>query len=422
MNRWLRRRASSFERAKAKRRLAQAMRDEPEELREFVYVNDVALYSLFTSLVGPLVDTFTEAQSESLKVNIEAGADVGNQLLAKGSIRAALETNRLASTQLLRRATVQSNFRSFLGIARSLIQPSRPTPNSTGGHDIGSIETEKLVRGQLLEFEVKLRAQWLFEMIAAVDTMGSLVGITGEELEGVVSPDMLGALRELFIGLVPIEARVIGWKAVTSSGSTARLVTDANVNALGGAQAASAREIRLVGSVSEGLFWRDIRTVLFDDQTFRVLARIRGDGLSESWNSLKLLDVLRSTGVPGLDSEIDKIAEYIRARPSTKRSEPPVNVAAVFAIELSRRHGWEDLDIESIPEMLPMPSDVEGIREWFEPIIEHVAGGRPVDRDVVFDSRAAVLAAQVRSSGDSLNSQLTPTESFLEVEFIAMYW
>ena len=57
-----------------RRRWRKAGRNEDEPLREFVYLDDVSVYSLVASQVGMIVTELTETQATSLQSDISGSA------------------------------------------------------------------------------------------------------------------------------------------------------------------------------------------------------------------------------------------------------------------------------------------------------------------------------------------------------------
>jgi hypothetical protein len=413
-------------RSQAAKKLAAAAAGEPTELREFVYMNDVSLYSLQTSLVGPLADSFTDAQSKSLTSTIEASAEAGNDLLAKGAIRSSLAANRSASTQVLRRATVQSTFRSFLGTARHLIVPTRapstkaPAPHSSTGM---TLEMSAFSRGQLLELDVNLRSQWLFEVITVMDAMGELSQLGGASLAGLASSAQLKAMKELLVGLIPIEATVVGWSAVTATDGSTRMVSENELSTVLPDERASARPIKLVGAASESLFWRDIRTVLFSNHQYRVLARVDRDGVHDGWNPLKLLDVLGSLDPSGSANLLTAaLMDLPRAPQTAPQPEVVGEEARRFVALVTSFHGWEAVDPSDAIELLENfdLNDFEERRLGFDKVAHLVAAGRALDRNLVFRARTESANGPNTPEAHPLQEQVAAAH--IEVEFIAMYW
>ena len=81
--------------------------------REFVYLDEVSVYSLLASHKSGVADTFTESDTASLTT------DVGGSLGAAGTgVNVGFGSHQTQSSQVVRKATVQSHFRELYEIER----------------------------------------------------------------------------------------------------------------------------------------------------------------------------------------------------------------------------------------------------------------------------------------------------------------
>src|SRR3569832_962441 len=63
-------------------------------LREFVYLDEVSVYSLLASRLGPLATEFTDTERASLKieaVGVGGGTEVGSQVLRKSTVQTSFK-------------------------------------------------------------------------------------------------------------------------------------------------------------------------------------------------------------------------------------------------------------------------------------------------------------------------------------------
>jgi hypothetical protein len=91
-----------------------ASRRSGEALREFVYLDEVSVFSLISSRVGGVATEFTDTQSQALRTEITTSAAAGAGLF-KADVRSGAESTRSAQSQVLRKATVQGTFRELYG-------------------------------------------------------------------------------------------------------------------------------------------------------------------------------------------------------------------------------------------------------------------------------------------------------------------
>lgn len=420
---------TNIARDRAAKKLRSAAGGEPTELREFVYMNDVSLYSLFTSLIGALADSYTEAESQSLRSTIDASVEASAPMVAKGTIRSSIESNRSASRQVLRRATVQSTFRSFLGTARHQILPTRSEKDGSSSASktvaevpgVNSMAASGLQRGQLLELDVSLRPQRVFEFLAAMDAIGGIGALTPAVLDGLGDRSNIEALRELLVGLIPLEATVADWVAISTSDGHLKLVHSEVLPTLESSEVATSRPIKLVGSASESLFWRDIRTVIFGEQTFRVLVRIDSGGIQDRWNPLKLIDVLRTFDPVAADDLVDSFLLAIDT-PMTPTAKAELrDVAERFTGAITTAHRWDPIDSDEVHVILSQfdLADFDSRRVAFDAAAQLIAGDRELNREIVAGSRDQALVLPTTAAEAPSTRE---TAAYIEVEFIAIYW
>lgn len=439
-----------FERSRLRKELARTRGDDDGgTLREFVYLDDVSLYSLFTSRIGPLAETYTELQADALRSSVEASAAAGTDLVAKASIRAAMEGTRTSSREVLRQATVQSTFRDFRTHVDSSVIPAAGTAQTTAApraaaelvttapDGVWAIGAEAFKRGALVEFDVTLQAQDSYAIAAVADAVGGAVrtmgGLAENSIEVLDQADQVSALiRELLVGLVPLEGELTDWVAVEVGGEW-RLVRRSWVDGLSDKDTVATTPVRLAGMAEYPLFWRDIRRVAFADQQFRVLGRVVRAGVSPSWNPLKIGDVLARLGADTID--LDLSAALRRSRNASAAAEEPGQADRAAAHEFVRwvrkALGEDAPSGEVIAEVDAMavagPWDTpDEQRETFERILAVAVPEAPrVDRELVADARRAALAhrAELMSLRIAGPSEPDPAPAlYVEVEFIAIYW
>ena len=73
------------------RRRKLALRKNKGSLREFIYLDEVSVYSLNASRLGAIASEFTETEKASLNVGVQnsfgAGVDIGSQVVRKSIVQ-----------------------------------------------------------------------------------------------------------------------------------------------------------------------------------------------------------------------------------------------------------------------------------------------------------------------------------------------
>ncbi len=448
LRRWWRRRRW----AKRRKKAAEAGQHEP--LREFVYLDDVSVYSLLASRIGALATEFTESESTSLSSEVKATGGVTTPV-AKSQVSSSVKSTANSGAQVMRKATVQSTFRELYGYIRPTLvlevgQPGDPPPIRNGADlraqaDRGSpwvLHTRQLERGQLLEIEVALDADDTFR---AVTVLSTLLGFLRDmpQLPGSVDraafADAVTGMRlidGLLDGVVPVKGKALHFEHITVDGDefvVHRRVADAlPVEAV-------RRPLVVVGTCEAELFWRDLRRVLFSGSRYRMLCRVSADGISQQWRAIKLADVLEGV-VPGLEGVLERIPGMLeRAGDGASDDGPDGTLRAaldLYALDLARHYG-RDIARENLIR-LGLPGDLTVVaaanplkqrRGAFDAVTARLEAAYDFTADPMVATRlrtAALLDSDVINLDDP-DDEAPPTPStrqqrYLEAEIVAVYW
>ena len=297
--------------------------------REFVYLDEVSVYSLIASKLGPIAAEFTDTQTATLQEGLTAslGASAG---VGKTEIGSNLSSSRSRSSQVLRKSTIQTTFRELRGLAESELRlvmmrgQVAPAPESIRALDMTTllaglqrdgwiVDPSSLARGDLFEVEVELGADDIYNVSTIIS---SIIELAREQpaLFGVADASNLAEieamsrlLEKLLVGLVPVRGRCTEWSVLSMEG-TDWIVNAQVLEALALRAGALARSLHVVGVLQEALFWQDIRRVLFSESRYLMMCRLGQDGISNSWTPVKLADVL-ATVLPDMRSVLANLGE-----------------------------------------------------------------------------------------------------------------
>lgn len=453
-----------------RRRWRKARRNENEPLREFVYLDDVSVYSLVASQVGMIVTELTDTQATSLQNDIagSVGATAG---FAKAEVGSRIQASETQSSQVLRKAIVQTTFKQlrdqlyrYNHESRSLAmrpvvsyQPpawvrtvadlERAAIEGAVGDWI--VDPERLRRGQLVEVEVRLEAEPIFHVGAIVSGVLDIVQ-DDPAVFGVQNSAELAQMRainrmleKLLVGLVPLRGRAVDHEVVELQGKE-WLVHRAMLDHLA-ERPSQVRPLYLVGVAEQALFWKDVRRVLFSGSSYHVLARLAQDGVQRSWTPVKLVEVLRDV-MPDVATIIDSTNRDVLATiRGAVTSNPPDSgatrvreVLVTYASLLAERAGVSisDQELEQA-ELLDVPTadvarTVRELRPCFDPITRFVEARTnvKVDRETASNYRAAAMTHAglvLDADNRGLAPQSSPDrpltgERFLDAELVAIYW
>jgi hypothetical protein len=340
---WWKRRIRRSRRSKA----AKQNRDKP--LREFVYLDEVSVFSLMASRIGALATEFTESESTSLSTEVKSRVGA-SAAVAKAEVASSLTAGESSETQIMRKSTVQSTFKELLDYVGEelVLKPSSadgqvPTVRQAGdllalaGKDADwVVDTQDLTRGRLVEVDVELEADDHFRASALLSTILDFLDTLPQMPEGLDTDGVLGAvtgtrmLEMLLAGLVPLRGRSIDYVHLTLEGR--ELIVRRPLLDQVPDLRAEARDLVVVGVAERELFWRDIRRVLFSNSRFRMLCRVGRDGAQLDWNPVKMLDML-GAALPPLRDAVDEIPALLASMGDESDGPDPVEDQMRIALE-----------------------------------------------------------------------------------------
>lgn len=449
LRRWLRRR-------RHERRWRRAERKDQGPLREFVYLDEVSVYSLVASQVGLVVTEVTDTQASSLQSEVSSGLGVSTPV--KAEVGSKIQTSDTQSSQVLRKAIIQTTFKQLretaerFGALRLRVDAEVPAINTL--EDVKRLAQEdersslvvpsaRLRRGDLIEMDVQLEAEPIFEAGMA---MSGVLDIIQDDPAAFGMPDdsQLGQLRlmsrmldKVLAGLVPVRGRAVNFEAVRVDGEEWLLHSELVARL---PERPVTTPVFLVGVAQQGLFWKDLRRVLFSRSEYRVLARLNRSGLQETWTPVKLVDVL-SRVVPDFAEVMDTMnrgvlsamSSAVAAQKSTSTDHRARTTVLAYAAMLADRAGVDVTEAELHREGMLCPEVVPelGVREWREilaPVTQFIEqrSGQSFNREVAADYRVAAVtqAGLLDPSPPVVAFEPEPDgrERFLDSEIVAVYW
>lgn len=449
---WLRER-------RQRRRLRKAERSERGPLREFVYLDEVSVYSLMASQVGLIVTELTDTQATSLQSEVSSGLGVSAPF--KAEIGSKVQGSESRSSQVLRKAIIQTTFRDLRESAERsgalrLAATTEPPPAVTSLDEVARlgragnsspwvVPHESLRRGDLVELDVQLEAEPIYQADAV---MSGLLEIIQDDPAAFGLTD-LGALAEarlvsrmldkVLAGLVPLRGRAVNYDAIDVDGEVWLVHSDVSAQL---DAPATLTPVFLVGVAQEGLFWKDVRRVLFSGSCYRALARLNTDGLRSTWTPVKLVDVLRDV-VPDFADVMEtmnkgvlaSMSSAVAAQQAVTASDRLYAVATEYASLLADRTGIEVAEQDLVRTELSSVGagatpTIRDIRQALEPVTKLVEdrSGQAISRETAADYRVAAITkagllepATATAAAFVISDKETP-ERFLDSEIVAVYW
>ncbi len=437
-------------------------------LREFVYLDEVSVYSVLASRKGGIVTEFTESQTASLNSDVGGSLSVGFGG-TKAKLDSEMRAGHVQSSQVLRKAIIQTSFKELYDIERASLALSPPDadcmPTVDAVADLEErldppakdgwlVDPSTIRRGELLEVEVELEADPIFRMASVITTLQELMEDNENLLGNAITAQlpqirsMAQVLEVLLVGLVPIRGRLVDYKWTTIGGRDV-LIHRLLLEQISPGTRPKANPAFVVGVAQRDLFWKDIRRVLFSQAQYTVFCRLAIGGMSERWHPVKVADVLRGI-VPQFDELIREFSKTTRRAMTAAVGAPPTSVgqgahsgAGLISayVELLVKHHDGTLEpdviddvIQSISLAHDWLSSVDGRRPVFAEATQRVdkALGLETSSEDAYHLRDAAMRnaglpgtlASQASNGSVHDAAPVPSshERFLDAKIIAIYW
>lgn len=434
-------------------------------LREFVYLDEVSVTSLLSSRLGALPSEYTETLSSSIKSEVSSSLGVDAKVVKSG-IGSRFEATQGQDSQVLRKATIQATFKDLHAYEKrknvSMITPEAADGQPPSWSDIVAemssrspnyalqtwvLDQDRLMRGELFEVKVRLRADPTYRVSSIISTMADL--ISNPHLAASVNADGMeearafnGILEGLMAGLVPLKCEMVDYSTFTISGAEYAIHAKVQPSLPDGVKA-TRKPLYLVGVTEQSLYWKDIRRVLFSDSPVWALCRIAVTGIRSQWTPIKLAEVLKEV-LPDLGNEIDRfstgaLSALAEDRSSEETADQMVRVLSLYGELIAGRCGL-NLDSETRAQIVVLARENSGLldsftssRRVFRLVVEELENRFSVsinpDDAVRERSRAWDLigaspggTVALRTSSSEPAGGTTANERYLDSEFVAIYW
>ncbi len=454
------------------RRHRRAAKNRDTPLREFIYLDEVSVYSLNASRLGAIAAEFTDTETASLQSGGTLSLS-GNVGAAKAGAKASDSSTETQQSQVVRRSIVQTTFREFYEHEKDRLA-TRAVPEDAKVTGIATlddldaraeelkvngliIDPKQLTRGALLEMEVELETAKIFqfstiikELVEIIQENTALFGIDEKSFNEGRSYGRI--IEQLLAGLIPIRGLAVDYVRMVLGGRELIVHRKLSEHLLAGDFSCGdgtleTTPLYVVGVTEEALYWKDIRRVLFSGTKFRVLCRLAQDGIRNSWTPIKLRDVLAKMS-SDLAGNIDTLALgdfFGGASDEGEESDQKRRRAfrgalygytASFAEEHGRGLAPDDLlAVENVVERHQDSFETtSGMKDGFGAIAECLASRFGVELDPIAEKKRRLDA--LSGAGLSLTGELVlateppddaPSNPFqeehvLDSEFIAIYW
>ncbi len=433
--------------------------DKIPELREFIYLDEVSVTSLLSSRRGAIPSEFKETFSDSLSTEM-SGQVQADAIVAKTKVGSKFKTASSADRQIVRKATIQATFKDLYDMEHKRLTISLPKEGESAPADIikqpkdiekiaqpWAITGSQLKQGRLAEFSVELQADPIFRVssiISVFATMFEKSKLLSSQINDKSITDATEVnriLEQLMDGLIPLKCRVIDYGVVTVDGND-YIVHNSVLDKMSDADRPETKPLYLTGVTEQGLFWKDIRRVLFSKARVKVLCRLNKDGLSSTWLPVKLVNVLGEVApdiadtMRGLgDTTLEAMTSGYKSQGNSAKTG--VNMFVLYADAVAKHFGLkltkkDKADIAGIARLyVADSSSMLTSREGFMAVTGHLQERFNIvltdDRDLLSNMREAArneYALQSIADNKGVTNSLKDetNDTYIDAEVVAIYW
>lgn len=421
-------------------------------LREFVYLDEISVYSLTSAPDMPPPVTMSESADSTTGEVMSGHIEGGAPIVAKANVSGELNSSRTRGLQIQRQFNIQSQFARLHGLYRPTFLMAAEGGELKSGKTSNlsdalrqlevqhrAVRATDLTRGALTETRVSLRAHHTFDVTVFIRIMGGLFKKYPEFAE--IDPSMLQTvmdggelLAELMEDLVPIEGRSTTHAIVTDTDGELWV---AEVDAIGAIYDGdlTTDPLLVVGVAETNSFWKDTRRILHAEAEFDVLGRVSRTGLQDEWTPVKMVDTFKRiipSVATGLIEAVENLKNFDEGSPLT--ADPVVELVLAgtkLYDDLARHHqvSTSGLLPETLAAMVLESETLEGKLAALNKVADaFYAHHADLDRDE--DTVGRLRQSAWRKAQEVVNlpeekaesKQAPPATPVLELEFIAMYW
>ena len=427
-----RKKQESFRRARILRKIERLSRKAAPlgDIRQFLYLDELALRSLYISRFGPedAKTTLTQTKTKDLGLTLGGGASIShlNDRASNGTSSISFRSGKSRALQIEQVSSEQSLFRDFVSRESYAGKESQ----IWDGVPQSSIQREllpgRLHRGQLIQVRIRLEAHsiYAYSTIASalVETSANTPALGISQDDTFIQAAQL--IQQMLIGQIPINSELVDWDWDEEASTLIRR-SDDKANS----------PIRLVGLTQLDNYWGDVRGFLFDQSECIALVRVSQDTPSTSWSPLKLFDVAR--GLPGLEGFDAEVAELNSILSGKQKAKTPVSDAVGRSLRyyLQIRTDDEKLKVQLEPQVneiaqMVTDSSQRQLKDAFDQVdvLLSSRGSTETNPDEIGSLRSKAISLE-RGAGAPLKSEenvLHPpnddSNRYLIGDIIALYW
>jgi hypothetical protein len=392
-----------------KSRFSEESENDPEPLREFIYLDETSVVSLLASLEGEITESLI-TRSES--VNRELGkSNKGLSYKGTGYNRInESETLERSGSETIQKSVIQSRFDELYESRQNqLLLPSEE-----------GLEVEEVTRSEIIELDGYVNVAESYRVFKILEYMTntfedieelqeSIEDIPREELDAVS-----GFLSSLFGNQVPVKIDAANYRIVEGHIQ--------HIHNLDSAE--EGKPISIVAYLNRDSLWDDPLTVFSDNTEFTIYGRVVSNEVD--WTPLRLTRVLEDH-FPDQARQVNMALKtaLLNLEKEGGKSEVSIDVEKNLEELLSdlqsgletRGYSLEDSDLTTFAsDDVTADSEFEDYTEARDEV-EHVL--EELDADVDSDDKAELLWETITGEEDQVQND---EDVEFEIKPIGIYW
>lgn len=268
-------------------------KDQFDDLREFVYLDEISVRSLLASTgEGGIV---SETVDEEMRRR-RSGSSTGGKLGAgPASVSSKLEEERVrqnATIETRNYDLIQSKFTRLYKsdvVGKKLSLDQIPLEDETVEEPFSGLLTKDLKRGDVVELRVSLSANLLFRLYQTIDYFADVF----EEQIDSETEEMLELIESSLGNRIPVIGKAVDYRVVGGEGKTVIKRSDD----LDDGEVENAEDFEIVTLLNLDSLWVDPIQTLFSNERFVVYCRVEDVDLDQ-WYPLKVTRAINSLSEP----------------------------------------------------------------------------------------------------------------------------
>lgn len=406
-------------------------------LREFLYLNQTSMFSLLSSIVGPIQDEVRASESTTRSKEAEAGGSGTIPFVGGLSIGGMLNSSTADQREVSYKMNAQAHFVALLSELHKRNDFISISQNEYkfAGKQSKYLDTIELCKGRVVEADIELRALNEYTLSKVLGEMIDMVKETGGDTAALLGDPNAALGYSLFnklqSGMIPVSAYI--------RGSKMGLQYERTVLQPVGAEDGERAKLGFAGYLKKQDCWQDPTEFLYNGIPMKALIRIQADGPESEWDGMPLLNAFRAIPGNAFDEMFDSLQSLKHMRFGDDAQTAILSQAfsrglTEYAHQISDAPDDDDMqaienEVKKLASNLGADDTSTAVFHKLEESVEHVCGLK-VDKSDLATLRKEIrdrhnlplIFKNVQPSRVTQPSTKGSSDQFMKTEIIALYW